>query len=84
MDQALHILRIEGMVQCGYLIEDAAETPNVALLVIGLLLANLRREVVGRSDGSVGAIVGMLQDSGYPEVADFYIALGGEEDVLGL
>lgn len=72
------------MIQGGNLIEDAAETPDVTLLVIRFFLADLRRKVVGRADGSIGAIVGMLEDSGYAKVADLDISLGGEEDVLSL
>ncbi len=53
-------------------------------MVIGLLLADFRREVVRGANGSVSAVVSMLQDPSDSEITNLDISLRGEEDVLGL
>ncbi len=53
------------MLEGGELVEDTTETPDVGLLVIGLLLADFGREVVGGTDGGLSAIVSVLKNSGY-------------------
>lgn len=83
-DEALHGVGVEGVAERAHLVEDAAEGPDVRLLVVGLLLADLRGQVVGRADGGLGAVVGVLEHSGDAEVADFDLSVLVHEDVLRL
>ena len=83
LDEAFHVLGVEGVVESGDLVENASETPNIRLLVVRLFLADLRREIVGSADGSIGAVVGVLQYSGDAEVSNLDVSLRSEEDVLG-
>lgn len=41
--QPLHAVRVEGVFQRDHLLQDAAQRPHVALLVVGLLLADFGR-----------------------------------------
>ena len=59
------------MPQCDHLVEDAAQRPYVRLLVVRLLLADLRREVVWSTDGRLGAIVSVLKHARNTEISDF-------------
>jgi hypothetical protein len=54
-----------------HFVENTAQRPDIRFLVIGLLLADLWREIVWRSNGCLGAVVGVLQDSGNSEITDF-------------
>lgn len=72
------------MPQSNHLIENAAQAPNVALLVVGFLLADLGREVVWRANSCLRAVVGVLEDSGNAEITDLDLVRLGHEDVLGL
>ena len=46
-DEAFHVVGVEGVAQSGHFVQNAAETPNVGLLVVGLFLANLGRLLIG-------------------------------------
>lgn len=70
------------MPQSDHLVQDAAEGPNVGLLVIRLFLANFRRQVVRRPNGSLRAIVGVLKHARNSKVANLYLAILGHEYVL--
>jgi len=70
--------------QCHHLVEDATEGPDITFLVIRLFLADFRREVIGRADGCLGAIISMLEDSSDAEIADFNLTALSHEDVLRL
>ena len=83
LDEAFHVLGVEGVVESGDLVENAAETPNIRFLVVRLFLADLRREIVRSADGGIGAVVGVLQYSGDAEVSNLDVSLRSEEDVLG-
>ena len=72
------------MVQRDDFIEHAAERPDVAALVVGLVLADLWTEVVRRADRRSRAVVGVLKHSRYTEIAHFHLAFGCQEDVLCL
>ena len=69
--EALHGVGVKGVPQCDHLVEDAAQRPYVRLLVVRLLLADLRREVVRSTDGRLGAIVSVLKHACNTEISDF-------------
>jgi len=82
--QALHAVSVEGMAQCHHLIQNAAERPDVRLLVVRFFLADLWREVVRCANGSLCTVVSVLQHSRNSEVADLYRPVLVHENVLGL
>ena len=83
-DETLHGVGVEGMPQCDHLVQDAPQRPNIRLLVIGLLLANLGREVIRGTDGCLCTIVSVLEDTGNSKVTNFYLSTLGHEYVLRL
>ncbi len=60
---------LEGNLEGAHLIEDAAEAPDVALVIIRLSLAQLRRDVARRADHRVSLALA-VQDFADAEVAD--------------
>jgi len=72
------------MSQSYHLVQDAAERPNIRLLVIRLLLTDLRRKVVRSSNGRHCTVVGVLEDSSNAKVAYLDGAILVHKDVLGL
>ena len=79
-----HRVSVESMPEGDHLIEDAPERPDVRLLVVRLLLADFGREVVGRADGGLRAVVGVLEHAGNSEVTDLNLSVLRHENVLGL
>ncbi len=75
---------LEGLLEGGELVEDAAETPDVGLVVVGALLGDFGGEVEGRAEGGVGAGLVGLEGAGHAEVPDTDGGLSREEDVGGL
>ena len=51
--QVLHAASLEGVLQRGHLVQDAAHRPQVGLVVVRLVLANLRAEVVRCPDAGL-------------------------------
>lgn len=49
----LHVVGLEGRSEGNHLIQDAAQRPNVTLLIVGSILPNFRTRIVGRSCLSV-------------------------------
>ena len=70
------------MPQRHHFIKYAAQAPNITLLVVGFFLANFRGEIVGSTDGSLSAVIGMLKDSGDTEISYLYLICLSHEDVL--
>ena len=60
-DQALHVAGLEGVLQRRHLVEDAAERPDVRFVVVGLVVADLRRQVVRGPDRRPGQLPGVPQ-----------------------
>lgn len=44
-----HVFTVKRGLQCEHLVNDAAERPNIALEVVGLVFPDLRRSIVGSS-----------------------------------
>jgi hypothetical protein len=42
--------RIEGMVQRGHFVQHTTECPDIALVIVGLILADLWRQIVRGAD----------------------------------
>jgi hypothetical protein len=80
--KCLHTICIKGMLQRRHLIENTRQTPDIRFLVIRLLLADFRRQIVRGADGGLCAIVCMLKYSGNSKIANFYFAFTCEEYVL--
>ena len=72
--QSFHRVSIKSVPKCDHFIKDAAERPDIWLLIVWLLLANLRRQVVRGADCSLSAIVRVLQDSSDTKVTYFDLA----------
>ena len=83
-DQAFHRVSIKGMSQSDHLVQDATQWPNIWLLVVRLLLADLWREVVWCADSCLGTVVSVLEDTCNAEVSDLDLATLSHENVLRL
>lgn len=57
------------MLEGAQLVQQAAQCPDVAFLVVGLLLAQLGRQVEGRAYHRMGEVV-RVQHLGHAEVAN--------------
>lgn len=62
------------------LVQQAAQGPNVALLVVGFLLAQFRGEIEGSADHSLGKLV-TGEHLGHPQISDFDLFVLVHEDV---
>ena len=82
--QALHGVGVERVPQRHHLVQYAAKGPNVGFLVVGLFLAYLRTQVVWGTDGSLGAVVCVLQHPCNAKVSNLDLVVLGHEDILGL
>jgi hypothetical protein len=83
-NQPLHGVGVESMTKRHHLIEDTAKGPNIRLLVVGLLLANLWRQIVWSSDGRLGTVISVLENSCNTEITDFNGPILVHKDVLSL
>lgn len=72
-DETFHGVGIECVSEGHHLVKDTSQTPDVGLLIIGLFLANFRREIIRCSYCSLCAVVCMLQHSGYSEIPYLYL-----------
>ena len=70
------------MSESAHLVQDAAKRPNIRLLVVWLLLADLWRQVVRRTNGCLSAIIGVLEDPSDTEVSNLDLSTLRHEDVL--
>ena len=82
VDQVLHAVGIKGVLQGEHFIQNATHTPDVTLLVVRFLLANLRRQVVRGANGSLSAVVSVLEQSGNSKVPNLHISLLCQEYIL--
>jgi len=85
-DHGGHVGALERLLETGHLVEDAAEGPDVRALVVGLALADLGADVVGRAHDALGAVpsrqrVHHLADA---KVAQLHHVFLCDEDVLCL
>ena len=64
-------------------VEDAAQAPNITLLVVWLFLADLWRQIIWCSDRSLCAVVCVLKYSRDTEISYLYLVCLGHEYVLG-
>lgn len=72
------------MFESAQLIEDAAQRPDITLVVVGLLLAELRGQIVRGADDGVREVCGLVEELGHTQVSDFDLVLSSEEHVYGL
>ena len=78
------VLGLKGRPQSGKLIDDAAEGPDVGLLIVALVVDLLGAHVIGRADVGVGEHTIVVHHAGETEVADFDVVVGVKENVTGL
>lgn len=64
-----------------HFVDDAPESPDVALFVVGSLFAKLRTQVVGSADHSLGEHALVLGHFGDSQVSDSDFAIIGEKDI---
>ena len=76
--------RLEGRPQGEHLVDHAAGRPDIRLLVVPLLLDLLGAHVVRRANVRVGEDGFVAHDPAQPEIAQFHVVIGVEEDVSGL
>mmetsp|Transcript_105291 Transcript_105291/g.280352 ORF Transcript_105291/g.280352 Transcript_105291/m.280352 type:complete len:280 (+) Transcript_105291:141-980(+) len=84
LHQRDHVGRVEGHLQGAELVEDAPHGPDVRGPGVGLLLADLRAEVVGRPDLRLRAGRGGAEHPRDAEVAHLEVPAPGEEEVPAL
>lgn len=77
--EAFHVVGMEGWLQSCHLIEDTPQRPDIGLVVVGLVLPDLRRGVVGRA--GLGVEEPFFGDLGDVHVAQLDRAILVEEDV---
>ena len=70
------------MLEGCHLVEHAAGAPDVALVVVGLLLGDLRRQVVRRADARARERVRAVERLGDSEVAHLHAPTRHQEHVL--
>ena len=75
LEEALHVVGLEGRTECCHLVDDAAEAPDVTLVVVGLVLPDLRRGVV-RS-----ASLRVIQAQRVGDFRDVHVTQLGDNDI---
>lgn len=83
-DKAEEVLRVEGVLQIAELVENAAKSPNVRLVRIRLVLADLGRHVVGRALNCHRMVLRALQYFRYAKVSELHRVVFRQENVRGL
>jgi hypothetical protein len=68
--------------QSHHLIEDAAQAPDVTLLVIGFFLTDLWGEIVWGTDCSLGAVIRVLEYTSNTEVSYLNLVSLSHENIL--
>lgn len=69
------------MLQSAQLVEHAPERPDVALMVIGLLLAEFRGQIVRRSHHGVREVCCLVQHFRHAQVANLYAVILRQEHI---
>jgi len=82
-DERALVVAFEGVLEGAHFVEDAAEGPDVAFVVVGLLLTELRRQVVRRPHHRMRKVRSLVQHLSHPQVSNLYLVIFGEEHVDG-
>ena len=72
------------MAESNHFVQDASKRPNIRLLVVRFLLADLWRQVIRSSDSCLSAIIGVLQNTSNTKVTNLDRPILVHEDVLSL
>ncbi len=65
-----------------HLVKDAAQTPDIRLLVVHLALPDLGRHYIGRPYLGLGHLECLAHELGDPKVANLKLFLASDKDVL--
>ena len=74
---------MKGVFQGAKLVQDTTKSPNVRLVSVGLVLANLWRHVIWSSLHGHGVILSAFKNFRYTEVSKLDGIIFGQEDILG-
>lgn len=77
-------MSLERRLEVGQLVDQTAGGPNVGLRVVTAALPDLRRHVVGRAHVRLGHEAALAECPRQPEVPQFDVFLGVDEQVAGL
>lgn len=61
-DESLPPLRIERVPQRQQLVQEATKRPDIRLVIVGIILEDLGRHIVGSTDAGSGKIPGASED----------------------
>lgn len=69
------------MLVCAHLVEQTSQCPYIALLVVGLFLAQLRRQIKRRAYHRLCEVGVLMKQLGHTQIADFNDFVAREEYV---
>ena len=72
------------MLEGAKLVKNAAKRPNITLMIVGLLLAQLRAEVVRRADNGVSEVRRLVQHLRHTQIPNLDLVFLSQEHVNGL
>ena len=83
-DERRQAVAVEGVLEGHHFVKQAAQRPDVALLVVRLVFAQLGRHVVRRANHGLGKVALGGEHLGNAKVAQLGQALRRQKHVLGL
>jgi hypothetical protein len=81
-NQALHVSGLEGMLERGHFVKNTTERPNIALVVVRLVLTDFRRKVVRGADSCTCKLMSAMKNACNAEVSELDDVFLRKEDVL--
>ena len=83
-DEVLHAPGLEGVLEGGHLVQDASHGPQVGLVVVRLILADLRAQVVRRPDTSFRKLGCPVKNPSDAEVSELNNKSRCDKNILSL
>lgn len=80
-DEWALVFGFKGVLESAQLVEDAAERPNVAFVIIWLLLTQLRAKIIRRPNDRMCHILRLIQQLGYSQITDLYFVILAQEHI---
>lgn len=72
------------MLKGAKLVENAAERPYIAFVIIWLLLTKFRTQVIWSSDDSVSHVLCLVEQLGHTQIPDFDLVIFAQKHIDGL